>query len=156
MREELTHSRQSHLRLSNTAVLPRRSRAHPIAQRARSSKPDHSADQNSKVHESNTLAVEIVRRRGEVLALGQIDCQERAARPRDDESCEFNDGESEQLPRNPQIKEDCFERVRVGLVELPLLLIRRAFAQERVTLGGGLLAEVGHGAFGGDVGDVVA
>jgi hypothetical protein len=46
--------------------------------------------------------------------------------------------------------------VRVGLVELPLLLIRRTFAEERVTFGGGLLAKVGHGAFGGDVGDVVA
>lgn len=152
----LTHSRQSHLRLSNAAVPPRRSRTHPIAQRTRSSKPDHRANQNSKVHESNALAIEVVRRRGKVLTLGQVDCQERAAGPRDDESSEFDDGECEKLPRDPEVEKDRFERVGVGLVELPLLLVWRAFAEERVAFGGGLMAEVGHGAFGGDVGDVVA
>jgi len=155
-REALTHSRQSHLRLTNTAVPPRRSRADPITQRTRGRKPDQRADQNCKVHEPNTLAIEVVRRRGEVLALGQVDCQERAARPRDDESCELDDGECEQLPWDPQVEEDCFEGVRVGLVELPLLLAWGAFAEEGIAFGGRLLAEVGHGGFGGDMGDVAS
>jgi hypothetical protein len=87
--------------------------------------------------------------------LGQIDRQERAARPRDDESCEFDNGECEQLPRDPEIEEDSPEGVWIGLEEFPLLLVWRAFAEERVAFGSGLLAEVGHGAFGGDVGDLV-
>jgi hypothetical protein len=155
-REALTHSRQSHFRLSNTAVPPRRSRADPIAQRTRGRKADQRTDQDGKIHEADTLAVEIVRRRGEVLALGQVDRQERAARPRDDESCEFDDGECKQLPRDPEVKEDGFEWVRVGLIELPLLLAWSAFAEERVAFGGGLLGEVGHRAFGADVRDVIA
>ncbi len=72
-REELTHSRQSHLRLSNTTVPPRRSGTDPIAQRTSSRKTDQRTDQNGKIHETDALAVEVVRRRGKVLALGQVD-----------------------------------------------------------------------------------
>jgi hypothetical protein len=153
--EALTHSRQSHLRLTNTSIPPRRSRADPIAQRTRSRKPDQSADQDGKIHEADALAVEVVRRRGEVLALGQIDGQERAARPRDDESCELDDGEREQLPWDPEVEADRFEGVGVGLVELPLLLAWGTFAEEGVAFGGCLLAKIGHGGFGGDMGDFV-
>jgi hypothetical protein len=41
------------------------------------------------------------------------------------------------------------------LVELPLLLAWSAFAEEGVAFGGGLLGEVGHGALGADMRDVV-
>lgn len=75
----LTHSRQSHLRLSNATVLPCCSRADPIAQRACSSETDQSAGEDREVHEADALAVEVVWRRREVLALSKIDGEERAA-----------------------------------------------------------------------------
>jgi hypothetical protein len=90
------------------------------------------------------------------LRLRQVDCQERAARPRDEKSRELNDGESEQLPRDPEIEEYRFEGMRVRLEELPLLFARSALAKIRVAFGSCLLAEVGHRAMGGNVGDVAA
>jgi hypothetical protein len=41
------------------------------------------------------------------------------------------------------------------LVELPLLLAWSAFTKEGIAFGGSLLGEVGHGAFGTDVRDVI-
>jgi hypothetical protein len=90
------------------------------------------------------------------LRLSQIDRQERAARPRDNKSREFDDGEREQFPRNPEVEEDGFERMRIGLEELPLLFAWGAFAKVRVAFGGRLLAEVGHCAMGSNLGDVAA
>jgi hypothetical protein len=155
-RSRLTHSRQPHLRLPNSSILPRRPRTDPITQRSRRAEPNESANENSKVHEPNTLAVKVIRRRSEILTLRQIDSQERAARPGNDKGREFDDREGEQLPRNPEVESNGFEGVCVWLEDPPLLLAGGAFAEVGVAFGCGLFAEVGHCDARRDVGDLAA
>lgn len=152
----LTHSRQPHLRLANATIPPCRSRAYPIAQWPGGRKSNQRTDKNRKVHEANALAVEVVGWCGEVLTLGQVNRQERAARPGDNEGCEFDNGECEQLPWDPEVEEDRLERVCVGLEDLPLLLAWSAFAEMRITVGSSLVAEVGHGAVSWNMCDFAA
>lgn len=140
----LTHGGQSHLWFPNTAILPRCSCAHPVAQWPSSGKSDQCSSEDGKIHEANTLTVEIIRRRSEVLTLRQVDREERAAGPGHNKGRELDNRESKELPRNPEVEKYGFEGMRIGLIELPLLLARRAFAKVRIALGCCLLAEIGH------------
>ena len=71
---------------------------------------------------TNALGTPEVRWCGEGLGLGQIEGQEGAAAPGDDEAGEFDNGEGKKLPWNPQIQKDAHEWVRVWRVDAPLRL----------------------------------
>lgn len=118
------HGGQSHLRLSDTAVPLRRSCREPVRKRAIGGQTDESADENRKVHETDRLAREVVRRSGEVLRLGQVDGEEGAGRPRNHEGGEFDNGVTEKLPRDPKIERKALKRMCVRLPGLPLLFRR--------------------------------
>lgn len=130
------HSRQSHLRLSYTAVLPRRSCRDPITQRPRCKKPDQRTDNNGKVGEAYSCRAKVVGREREDLRLREVDGQEGGTGPRDDESGEFNDRECEELPGNPEIEEDRAEGMCVGLEDAPLPTAGATSAEVRVPCGG--------------------
>ena len=99
------------------------------------------ANENCKIEEANILRAVAVWRIGKVLCLGQVDREERAAAPRHDEGRELDDGEGEQLPRDPQVHEDRLERMCVCLVELPLLLAWCAPSKPRITFRSSLMAQ---------------
>lgn len=138
------HCRQSHLRLTDATILHCGSLTDPVTQRPSSRQTKQCTNEDGKVEEPNGLWAEVVRRCSKVLALGEVDRQERAARPGNHESRELNDGVDEELPRDPKVHENGLERVGVGLEELPLLFARRSLPEPRIAFGGRLYRKLIH------------
>lgn len=57
---------------------------------------------------------------GEDLRLGEIQGQERAAAPRNNEGGKFDDGEGEEFPWDPNVQQHTLEGVRVRLIKAEL------------------------------------
>ena len=138
------HSGQSHLGLADTPVPTSAEGGDPITERTIRYKTDDGADEDGEVVEADGLRVLVVGRDGEDLGLGEVDGQVAGGGPADDEGGEFDDGEGEELPGDPEVEEDGLERVGVALEELPLLLGGRAAVEVRVTSGRCGMAEIGE------------
>lgn len=67
----------------------------PITEGPCGGQPDHRTDQDCKVEEANHLRAVRIWWVAEVLGLSEVDGQERAAAPGDDEGSELDDRESE-------------------------------------------------------------
>ena len=90
-------------------------------------------------YSTNGLRTEIIRRGGKSLTLSEVDGEEGAAAPGDDEAGELDDGEGEEFPGDPEVEEDAFEGVGVGLEDLPLVFCGATFAEVGIEGCGGVL-----------------
>ncbi len=114
------HSRQSHFGFTNSIILSRRPSTDPIRQRTRSKQPKQGPKERGEVSEADDQGCHVVWWCGEDLALREVGNEEARARPADDEGGEFDDGEREEFPGGPEVKEYRAEGMRVWLEEPPL------------------------------------
>lgn len=130
------HGWQTHFRLSNTLVLASGPHGDPVRKKTVRSQPNETANQNRKIEEANRLTIEVVRWLRKSLALGEVQRQEATGRPGDDESRQLDNGETQQLPRDPEADQRRLDVVPVQLPQLELLLRRPALVQVRISLCG--------------------
>ena len=136
------HGHEPHLRLADPPVALRQLRGDPIAHRPRREQAHQRSHEDGEIGEADGLRREVVGRGGEDLTLREVEGEEGGGAPGDDEGGELDDGESKELPGNPQVEEYAPEGMLVGLEEAELLLVRHAFSEVWVSRCGGLLGEV--------------
>jgi len=128
------HGRQPHFRLSDTSVLASGLHRDPIREKPIGGQADESSNEDSKVKEADRLTVEVVRRLRKGLTLRQIQRQETTGWPGHNKGCELDDGETQQLPRDPEADQNSLHVVSVQLPQLELLLWGFAAVQIRISL----------------------
>lgn len=130
------HCDETHFRLTNALVSLGCTCRNPVGEWSSSGESDHCTCKNSEIGKANALAAPVVWWGGKGLSLREIESQEAGTAPADDEGGKFHDGESKQLPGDPEIKEDALDGCWVWSVKTPLRFTWVATTEEWISLCG--------------------